>query len=214
MKKKILLPFAVLLVLVLLCMATLLSGTAFSIDANLVHMVNFSNIAVTLALSAVLSFAFGFVRFDRASALALGTVVIHDALLAFSLVALLTIPVEGMLALPALKTLELSLMLVPFFTFVQSFPVISLARKAYLEMSRKELSAAGAGRYGANKTLALRVLFFFASLFLLVGIAVIGAGKAVIVPVVASVVSFYSASILLPGLFANTLYTMKSSSRR
>lgn len=205
MKKSAVSTLAVSGIIAAIGIVAVLARLALHVSDAAQGVFEYGSILAAGCAAVVIALLYGFVRFDRAHGLTLAVVTLHDMLLTFSVTALISIVLPGLVAVPAVYALPYALVMTVLFTFAQSLIVLERARKIIRTTSRREVSYAKASEMAAGETRCLRAEVTAAALIIMLGIAGFGSFKntlMVVCPmVVAALVSLYSACNLTPALW-------------
>lgn len=182
----------------LIGLALAFSRVGLKLSGGSVNMIDFPQMLICMVAVAIFSLVYGWLRYDRAVGLTLLIISAHDLLLTLALVAIVGIVVPQSALLPVL------MMLVPVFTYSQSFTllrrtVLLRSGSSQREMSNQEVSAAA-----VKETARQRLAGGAVALVLLIAGALSGNGRLIahmLVPLIALVVSVFSVTMIAPNLW-------------
>lgn len=207
MKKSTVSLLAVSAIVAVAGIVAVLLGYALPISDAAQGVFDYGSLLSACCASIVLALVYGFVRFDRAHALVLAVVTMHDLVVTYALTALISIVLPGLAAIPSVYALPYMLVLAVLFTFAQSLIVLRHARKIILSTSRREVPYDQAACTAAKESRCQRIELTVMALVLMLGIAGFGSLSATLPLVcplaVAALVSFYTAGKLTLALWTD-----------
>lgn len=179
-------------------LALAFSRVGLKLAGGSVNMIDFPQLLVCMAAVVIFSLAYGWLRYNRAVGLTLLIVSLHDLLLTLGLVAIIGILVPQSSQLPVL------MMLVPVFTYSQSFALLRRmvqlrTANSQRDMSNEEVSAAALKETGRQRLVGGAI-----ALLLVLAGALSGNGLLIarlLVPLIGLAVSMFSVTMIAPNLW-------------
>lgn len=192
---KAMLPSAIL---VLAGIALALLGIGLKFQASAGDMINLSGLYLSMLAVIITSFVFAAVRYNLATGLVLGLLSLHDQLLTFALVSILSIILPQADIMPTMVIFSI------VFTFAQNLPVIREIRDLRHANSIRDMSNEMVVDMAVKRTGGLRMASaILAALFIAAGL-ISGNSKFMytLSPlVIGLLVSIYSSSVLTSTLW-------------
>ncbi len=211
--KKSSVPFLVFSLLIAaagILIAVLKLGFVF--NGTAASMINVTQMWLCMLAGVIFSLLYGFVRFDRAHAVALAFAALHDFLLTFALTAIATMVLPKMTSIPAASTLTTAIVVSIAFVYCQTMIVLREGRQVIRTTSRRDVTLEDAAGLAVSNSRALRVRVVVALLVLVLAVSLVGGMGLFVafVPVIISIfVSFYSAEKLTPYVWASSAAVLK-----
>ena len=199
-------------IVVVIGAVVLLTKVGMKLDPAASAAVDYSQLLFCSLAAVVLALFYGFLRFDRANAIALSAAVLHDLLVTMALVVLLSAVLPRIAAVPAATTLAVTVLLSVAFTFCQSIPILRAARHIVRTTSRRDVSLDDAAKMAVAETRSFRVTVSLPVLLLVVAAVVAGGIQMLSVLIalpVALAVSHFSAELITPTLWAGSAAKLK-----
>ena len=199
-KTSLLLSIAIIIVGIALA----LTGMSFTFEGPAKYVVELSQIWLCMLAGVVFALLFGFVRYDRVHALALSASVLHDYLMSFAIISIVSLILPGITQIPAANAVPFILVSTIAFTLAQALPVINKAAQLYRSTSRREMPVDDIVVNSVKESRNIRLSILVVELIFLVALLFGGKGMiAVIIPIIViALVSFYSAENLASHFWA------------
>ena len=162
------------------------------------EMVAMDALYISMAVTVLVTFIFGLVRYSLAVGLTLGAVALHDQLLTLAVVALVSIALPQTVVMPVMVIFSI------VFTYCQSWPIIRAMHELRTANSQRDMDNDQIAAAAVRQTAGLRLVAVIMAALLIIAGAVSGNAALVgaMVPLaVGLIVSFYSAVCIIPSLW-------------
>ncbi|MDO5021857.1 MAG: hypothetical protein Q4E07_00790 [Eubacteriales bacterium] len=188
-------PLAISVVVILAGVILALTSISLPFSGSAQYSVEFSQLWLCMFASVVFAFIYGFIRINRAYAVAIALATLNDLLLGFSLASIASLVIKGVSELPVALVFPIIILLTFVFSFVQSTTVLRSADQLMRTTSRKEKPFAQIADEAPMQSIKSRLTVLVLSLVFLVAVS-FGGQKllAVTVPLMLSAVAVYFTS--------------------
>ena len=162
------------------------------------EMVAMDALYISMAVTVLVTFIFGLVRYSLPVGLTLGAVALHDQLLTLAVVALVSIALPQTVVMPVMVIFSI------VFTYCQSWPIIRAMHELRTANSQRDMDNDQIAAAAVRQTAGLRLVAVIMAALLIIAGAVSGNAALVgaMVPLaVGLIVSFYSAVCITPSLW-------------